>query len=163
MLGNNRKSKESSKKGSTYSGTSSHSLNSLVQGTVVEGDIHCKSDIRIDGTIKGSLNCEAKVIIGPTGAIEGSVNCKNAVIEGRFEGDIIVSERLDVKEKANVNGNIQYGKLVVQPGAVFVGALSMIGSNVKPVTKNKSIGKSDKPDSAGSAASKGQLQKETVR
>ncbi|MCB0643396.1 MAG: polymer-forming cytoskeletal protein, partial [Phaeodactylibacter sp.] len=136
MFGNNSKSKESGKIGGTNSGTSSHSLNSLVQGTVVEGDIQCKSDIRIDGTIKGSLNCAAKVIIGPTGAIEGSVTCKNAVIEGRFEGDLTVSERLDIKERANVNGEIEYGKLVVQPGAVLVGDVRMTGTEISPKAKN---------------------------
>ncbi|NJK83244.1 MAG: hypothetical protein HC912_04940 [Saprospiraceae bacterium] len=34
-------------------GASSNSLNSLVYGTQIEGNIHSESDIRIDGAIKG--------------------------------------------------------------------------------------------------------------
>lgn len=134
MFGTN-KSKETSKSTTGPTGPS-HSFNNLVQGTAVEGDIQSKSDIRIDGHIKGSLKCEAKVIVGPTGSVEGEVNCKSAVIEGRFQGTLIVEDLLTIKETANVNGQIRYGKLVVQPGAVLVGDLRMIGASgaqqVKP-------------------------------
>ncbi|MFZ2898195.1 MAG: polymer-forming cytoskeletal protein [Saprospiraceae bacterium] len=126
MFGGN-KTKETNKGAVTTTGPS-HSFNSLVQGTVVEGDIQSKSDIRIDGRIKGSLKCEAKVIIGPTGAIEGEVTCKSAMVEGRFQGTLVVEDLLTIKETADVNGHIRYGKLVVQPGAVLVGDLRMSGS-----------------------------------
>jgi cytoskeletal protein CcmA (bactofilin family) len=94
-------------------------LNSLVKGTKVEGSISSDNDIRIDGTIVGTLNCKAKVIIGPTGVIEGDIKCENAVIEGRFEGNINVAQLLTVKETAEVHGDVNTNKLLVQSGAVF--------------------------------------------
>ncbi len=78
-----------------------------------------ENDIRIDGTLKGNLQCKAKVIIGATGFIEGEVKCANAVIEGKFKGVLFVSELLMVKENAEVTGDIRTNKLTVQPGAVF--------------------------------------------
>jgi len=71
-----------------------HSHNSLVKGTTVEGKVKSQSDIRIDGSIKGSLDCQAKVVIGPSGYIEGEITCKSAVIMGQLEGNIIVTESL---------------------------------------------------------------------
>jgi len=99
--------------------TTSHSLNTLVNGTTIEGTIKSDSDIRIDGIIKGSLTCGAKVIIGPSGFIEGEVRCQNAVIEGRFEGTLQVAELLNVRETAKVSGDVRTNKLIVQSGAVF--------------------------------------------
>lgn len=99
--------------------TTSHSLNTIVSGTLIEGTIKSESDIRIDGVIKGSLNCNAKVIIGPTGFIEGEVRCKNAVIEGTFEGILQVSELLNVRESAKITGDVSTNKLIVQSNAVF--------------------------------------------
>lgn len=96
-----------------------HSLNSLVQGTVVEGTVTSESDIRIDGAIKGKLFCNAKVIIGPAGSIEGEIKCKNAVIEGKFHGTLEVAELLNIRENANVSGDVRTNKLIVQSGAVF--------------------------------------------
>ena len=105
--------------------TTSHSLNSLVKGTVVEGTVKSENDFRVDGTIKGSLSCGAKVIIGPSGFVEGEVYCENAVIEGRFDGVMNVKELLNVRETAEVTGNINTNKLIVQSGAIFNVACKM--------------------------------------
>ncbi len=128
--------------------STSHALNSLVQGTEVQGDIRSKSDIRIDGSLKGSLQCEAKLIIGTTGKVEGKVVCKNAVIEGKFQGEIHVKELLTMKETANVQGDISYGKLVVQPGAVLVGDIRMGGA---PSDGSKSAAATPKANVHGNA------------
>lgn len=111
--------KENSTKSNLIPTSSSNTLNSLVQGTTISGDITADSDIRIDGILKGTLECAAKVVIGPTGSIEGEIRCQNAVIEGRFKGDIYVDQLLQIKEKAEINGNISTGKILVQAGATF--------------------------------------------
>ncbi|MEO6133172.1 MAG: polymer-forming cytoskeletal protein, partial [Saprospiraceae bacterium] len=98
---------------------SATSSNSLIQGTNIEGSVMADKDIRIDGTLKGTLTCKGKVIIGPTGFITGEVQCENAVIEGRFEGVMLVNETLHVKEAARVEGDVTTQKLVVQPGSIF--------------------------------------------
>lgn len=117
MFGNTKQEKQ--KAGGVIPATSSSSSNSLVQGTSVEGTITADMDIRIDGTLRGSLQCKGKVIIGPTGYIVGDISCENAVIEGRFEGDLVVSDVLHIKETAKVEGEVSTQKLVVQPGSIF--------------------------------------------
>ncbi|MCC7246027.1 MAG: polymer-forming cytoskeletal protein [Saprospiraceae bacterium] len=117
MFGNSKSTDDAKK--SSVSTPASGSLNALVKGTSVEGSIKCESDLRVDGTIKGKLNCAAKVIIGPTGAVEGEIKCQNAVIEGKFKGVLQVSELLNIRETADVDGEISTGKLLVQSGAKF--------------------------------------------
>lgn len=119
MFSSNKKEVSKSKSSSIMPSAATHSLNSLVQGTVVEGSVKSESDIRVDGTIKGKLFCDAKVIIGPTGYVEGEIKCKNAVIEGRFNGMLQVSELLNVRESATVEGEVSTNKLIVQSGATF--------------------------------------------
>ncbi len=128
MFGSN-KNKDVAKAGSIIPTASSHSLNSLVQGTAVEGKIKATNDIRIDGSIKGDLVCDAKVIIGPSGVIEGTIRCQNAVIEGQFNGILTVSELLNIRETAKVTGEVSYGKLIVQSGAVISGTYKVAGEN----------------------------------
>jgi cytoskeletal protein CcmA (bactofilin family) len=128
MFGSN-KNKDVAKAGSIIPSASSHSLNSLVQGTVVEGKIKATNDIRIDGSIKGDLVCDAKVIIGPSGVIEGTIRCQNAVIEGQFNGILTVSESLNIRETAKVTGEVSYGKLIVQSGAIISGSYKVAGDN----------------------------------
>lgn len=127
---NSKKEVTQSKKGIIPT-ANSHSLNTLVKGTVVEGTVKSESDIRIDGVIKGSLNCNAKVIIGPSGFVEGEVRCANAVIEGKFEGSLHVRELLNVRENAKVSGDVRTNKLIVQSGAVFNVDCKMGAADVK--------------------------------
>lgn len=130
MFGNSSSNeKEATKSKTSTSSVSggSHALNSIVQGTVVDGSVNSKSDFRVDGTIKGKLFCDAKVIIGPTGLVEGEIRCKNAMIEGRFEGILNVSELLNIRESAKVSGDVTTNKLIVQSGAMVNGNCNMGG------------------------------------
>lgn len=112
-------------------------LNSLVKGTLIEGTVSSESDIRIDGNLKGTLICKAKVILGPTGVIEGEIKCVNAVIEGKFQGTLYVEELLQIRETADVTGDVYTNKLNVQPGANFNGAVKM--ANEAPKAKMNTI------------------------
>jgi cytoskeletal protein CcmA (bactofilin family) len=98
---------------------SNNAINSIVRGTKIEGSVTAENDIRVDGVIKGSLTCSAKVIIGQSGLIDGEVKCQNAVIEGKFYGILKVTDLLSVKETAEIVGDVTTAKLSVTPGAIF--------------------------------------------
>jgi cytoskeletal protein CcmA (bactofilin family) len=136
MFGNSKNASDTKTSTTSSPSASASGLNALVKGTSVEGNIKCESDLRIDGTIKGKLHCKAKVIIGPTGAVEGEIICQNAVIEGRFKGTLSVSELLNVRETAEVDGDISTNKLIVQSGARFNVACKMEVGVTNGTTKN---------------------------
>ena len=107
------------------------SINIIGAGTVIEGEIRSNGDIRIDGTIRGSVSSKAKVVVGSTGIIEGDVVGQNADISGTIKGKTTVAEMLFLKSSARINGDILTGKLVVEVGASFTG-----NCNMGPVIKD---------------------------
>lgn len=115
----------------TAAPSASGGSNSIVGGTNVEGTIIANSDIRIDGTLRGTLDCQGRVIIGASGHVDGTITCINAVIEGRFDGKLKVTEILNVKETAIINGDITTDKLLVQNGAVFNVTCAMGGQRIE--------------------------------
>lgn len=117
MFGSNENSKDSRK--TQAAPASALSSNSLVNGTRIEGAIFTESDIRIDGAVVGTIHCKGKVIVGNTGQIQGDIQCRNAVIEGRFSGNLVVTELLQVKETAVIEGDVSTAKLMVQAGSTF--------------------------------------------
>jgi len=132
MFGNTKKPSSDT----MSSNNSSSAINTLVNGTHVEGNIIAKSDIRIDGSVEGALECSGKLIIGLDGKVEGEASCQNAVIEGTFRGTLIVQDALDVRENANVVGEIKTGKLNVQSGAIFNGNCDM-GQKLKSMPSSE--------------------------
>lgn len=157
MFGSSKKEENKSKGSAIIPSATSHSLNSLVAGTTVEGAVNSESDIRIDGTVKGKLICKAKVIIGPSGFVQGEIRCENAVIEGKFDGHLMVNELLNVRESAHIKGEVQTDKLIVQSGAIFNVSCQM-GKLKQPLTngaanKNPNDNKEPaKPTKASSAS-----------
>ena len=134
------KSKENNNGSNTPSiAGGSGSTNSLVAGTSIEGTIIATSDIRIDGSLKGILDCKGRVIIGPDGSVDGEITCENAVIEGKFSGKLKVKDLLNVKENANIQGDVQTDKLLVQPGAVYNVTCSMGGQTIKGFDKKSAV------------------------
>tara|TARA_B100001939_G_scaffold116639_1_gene101109 strand:- start:405 stop:821 length:417 start_codon:yes stop_codon:yes gene_type:complete len=100
-------------------------VNIIGQGTSILGDINSNGDIRIDGTLKGSIKTEGKVVLGKEGIVEGDVMCQNADISGIIKAKITVSNLLSLKETAKLNGDIVTNKLSIEPGAEFTGSCSM--------------------------------------
>jgi cytoskeletal protein CcmA (bactofilin family) len=118
-------------KGNPPQAKASTNFNYLVEGSVFEGKISSKSDFRIDGVFTGNLQCSSKVVIGLSGKVEGEIYCENAVIEGQFNGKLIVNSLLNVKEKAKIIGEVEVGKLAVQEGAHFHVSCKMKSGNAR--------------------------------
>ncbi len=101
------------------------SANLIQSGTYITGDIESNGNIRIDGTLRGTVTAGGKVILGATGSVEGDIICINADIEGKAKGIIKVEELLSLKATAIVHGEIYTDKLAIEPGARFTGTCKM--------------------------------------
>ena len=110
----------------------SPAINMIGSGTIITGDIQSKGDIRVDGTLKGSINTEGKVVLGANGTIEGDVICQDADISGTINAKITVSKLLSLKATARLNGDIVTSKLSIEPRATFTGSCSM-GAVIKDI------------------------------
>ena len=111
--------------------------NTIAQGTIIEGDLKSEGDFRIEGVINGPLITKGKVVIGTTGLVEGSLSCNNADIEGKIKGKLVVLETLSLRASANIYGDVQTGKLAVEPGATFNANCQMKDSVKELKTESK--------------------------
>lgn len=140
MFGSNDNNKDNRRSNTaTSSPNGVQSNNSLVNGTRIEGSIFTESDIRIDGVVIGSIQSKGKVIIGSTGQIDGDIQCKTAVIEGRFTGTLVVSELLQVKETAVIEGDVNTAKLLVHSGATFNVTCKMGSQRLKEIKREEPV------------------------
>lgn len=117
MFTNSKETKVKSKAGEI----SKDELNLIGVGTTINGDINSGGDLRIDGTVKGSVSSKARLVLGPNGKIEGDIHSQNADVQGTVKGKVMVAEILFLKSTAIINGDIITNKLVVENGAEFNG------------------------------------------
>jgi cytoskeletal protein CcmA (bactofilin family) len=92
----------------------------------VKGTLTFDRLLRIDGSFEGELISDGKLIVGPTGSVKANINLKEAYIAGKIEGDISVKEKLVLRGRAEVLGNITAPILSVDEGVSIVGQISVI-------------------------------------
>jgi len=114
-----------------------NSVNLIGAGTKIKGNIQSEGDIRIDGTLIGTITSKGKVVVGSTGTVEGEITCENADISGTVKVKISVSNILLLKPTAKLTGDIVTSKLAIESGATFSGSCSM-GAVVKNISEGSS-------------------------
>lgn len=132
MFTNPTKSKEKTE--------SNREQNRISAGTIITGDIEAKGGFRIEGILNGTLKTEGKVVISKGGIIKGDLDCQNADFEGNFEGKLNVLETLTLRSSAILEGDVNAGKLSIEPGASFNATCSMKGA-VKSLKNGRKEGK----------------------
>jgi len=100
-------------------------INMISQGTEITGVLKTNTDIRISGKLDGTIESKGKVIISAGGFISGSVIGKEADVAGTIEGELVVSDKLVLRQTAVVKGDITTKSLLVEEGARFDGACKM--------------------------------------
>lgn len=98
-------------------------------GTVLTGETAFQAMLRVDGHLTGSVSSEdGTLIVGSTGRVDANILVAAAMINGTVNGDIIVSERLELGRTARVVGNVQAPRLMMEDGAILEGSCSMINA-----------------------------------
>ena len=94
----------------------------------IKGTIKFDGPMRIDGKVDGQIITDnGELVIGETGTVKAAITTKSAIVEGRVEGKITASDKVALKKKAHLIGDLKAKTLVVEEGVVFVGRC-----NVKP-------------------------------
>lgn len=105
--------------------TNSSSINLIGSGTVIKGDVSSDGDLRIDGKVIGTITSKSKVVLGATGTVEGEIKSQNTDIYGHHKGNIQAQDMVFLKSTANLTGDIQTSKIVIESGAIFSGRCTM--------------------------------------
>ena len=103
---------------------------------VLEGKFKISKSIEIDCEVKGQLDVEGQVIIQRDGYVSADVRTTDAEVFGRYEGNMVASGNVEIKETGIVSGNIKTDSLIINKDGIFSGNVSRI-SDSGEVSKKK--------------------------
>jgi len=115
-------------------------IDSLIgSSTSIQGDVHFKGGLRIDGHIKGNVVAEtgsiSMLVISENAKVEGEVRVAHLVVNGEIVGDVYSSELLELQPKARITGNVNYKALEMHSGALVRGQLTHEQATPEPTLK----------------------------
>ena len=93
----------------------------------LRGDLEFSGGLYVEGRIVGRVTAvegeRAVLMLAESGSIEGEVRAPVVMIDGRLEGDVHASERVELAAKARVLGNVHYRMVEMHAGAQVTGRL----------------------------------------
>ena len=97
----------------------------LGQDASFKGELSFGGTLCIDGKFEGKINTSGTLIISKTGEIKADIQAETVICEGRVQGDITASKRVELRPNSNVIGNIQSPSLNIEVGAKLDGKCDM--------------------------------------
>jgi cytoskeletal protein CcmA (bactofilin family) len=96
------------------------------KSVVIKGELSCGEDLYIDGQVEGTINPKGnRLTIGPNGCVKANINACAVIVQGRLEGNIQASDRVDLKQSAVVMGDIATQRISIDEGAFFKGTVNI--------------------------------------
>jgi cytoskeletal protein CcmA (bactofilin family) len=113
-------------------------FNSLIgMGTHVTGDISTEVSLRVDGSVQGNLTANGQniisVVIGATGEVIGNIHAHRVVVAGKVTGNIMATERVELRNNCQVDGDISYQSLALEHGSKVQGRLRQLDQASPPL------------------------------
>lgn len=87
--------------------------------TWIVGELRAKSEIQVDGSIKGDLYGRA-ISVGPKGYVEGTLHASSVRIAGTLYGRVEANDVV-ILASAQIVGNICHNTITVEEGAIIDG------------------------------------------
>lgn len=98
----------------------------------IKGDLFVDGGVRIDGEIEGKVESTGFVTIGVSGVANADIKAEECLVSGKINGNITVSDGLELDSTANLSGNIIAKVFKIHTGAIFNGVSQMsYGQNEK--------------------------------
>jgi cytoskeletal protein CcmA (bactofilin family) len=93
---------------------------------VIKGELSCSEDLYIDGRVEGTIDPKGnRLIIGPNGIVKADISACTVVVQGKLEGDIHASDRVELKQSAIVMGHIATQRISIEEGAHLKGSVNL--------------------------------------
>ncbi len=93
---------------------------------VIKGELSCSEDLYIDGQVEGTIDPKGNCLtIGPNGRVKANVTACSVVVQGKLEGNIQASDRVDLKQSAVVMADIATQHISIDEGVYFKGSINV--------------------------------------
>jgi len=93
----------------------------------INGDIHSEEDLYVDGNIQGKVEAlKNKVVVGPNGLVQGAIQAREVVLHGRLTGNVLASERAEIKKEARLEGDVNSARIMIEDGAYIKGKIEIV-------------------------------------
>jgi cytoskeletal protein CcmA (bactofilin family) len=101
-------------------------LSLIDRHSAFDGTYRSSRDLRIEGQVKGTLECRGTLHVAQGAQVDAHVEAENVVVAGELSGEIVCRGRLQLMPTGRLRGKVSTQTLVINEGAIYEGQLEMM-------------------------------------
>ncbi len=106
--------------------------NTLGADVEIKGNLKFSGELTFDGKIDGEIHTDGVLNLGDSATVNGNIDAQTVVVRGKVNGNITAKEKIEIKTKAELFGDIRASKLSVEEGVTFVGKTEVNPNKISP-------------------------------
>jgi cytoskeletal protein CcmA (bactofilin family) len=118
----------------------SNSKNVLNSDVELKGTLKFSGELTFDGKLEGDINSDGTLNLGDNAVIKGNINAGSIVMRGKINGNVVAKEKVDIKSKTELFGDIRAPRLAIEEGVTFVGKTEVNPNKVAPAPTAPPVG-----------------------
>jgi cytoskeletal protein CcmA (bactofilin family) len=109
-----------------------NSKNILNSDVEIKGTVKFAGELMFGGKLEGDINSDGALTLSDEAVVKGNLNVGSVVLRGKINGNIVAKERIEIKAKTELFGDIRAPKLAIEEGVTFVGKTEVNPNKVAP-------------------------------
>ena len=96
------------------------------KSVVIKGELSGSEDLYLDGNVEGSIDLRNhSLTVGPNGKVKANVSAKGVIIQGKLDGSVNASDRVELRQTAVVTGDVTTQRISIEEGAFLKGKVDI--------------------------------------
>ncbi|MEI6614475.1 MAG: polymer-forming cytoskeletal protein [Chrysiogenales bacterium] len=95
----------------------------ITPATFIAGEIQGQDDLNLEGQLTGNIDIGGLLFVGKKGSFKGKAKAGNMIIEGRMEGQIKATAKIEIRSSGHIQGTIICQQIVIAEGAFWDGKI----------------------------------------
>lgn len=112
--------------------TGNSSKNVLASDVEIKGNLKFNGEMAFDGKLDGEIHSDGTLNLGENAVINGNIGVNSVVVRGKITGNITAKDKIDIKAKTELFGDIRASKLSIEEGVTYVGKTEVNPNKTMP-------------------------------
>ncbi len=112
----------------------SNSKNVLNSDVELKGTLKFSGEMTFDGKLDGDINSDGALNLGDNAVVKGNISVNSVTMRGKVNGNVSAKDKIDIKTKTELFGDIRAPKLAIEEGVTFVGKSEVNPNKATPAT-----------------------------
>ena len=98
----------------------------LGPGLKIKGQISGSEDLHLECKVEGPISLgDHRLTVGQSAHVSGEITASEVVVHGEVSGNLLASDRIEIKKNGSVKGDLMTARIVIEDGAYFKGAIEV--------------------------------------